>query len=117
MTIPILAGVLAWLNAKFPGQKPFPAPNNELQIRVGSEQYEIYFITNADEALTAAVNIGQRPLLVPSATRHGVLIADSKATANDPNVQSAINSNTTGTTTYLCYLDLKEVKKWPGTAP
>jgi hypothetical protein len=117
MTIPIMAGVLAWLKGKFPNQKPFPAPNNQLQLRLNTQQYEVYFISNADEAFTAAANISQRALLSPALTHHGVIIADSAATAADLQVQSAINSNTTGATTYLGYLTLKEVKKWPPSAP
>jgi hypothetical protein len=117
MTIPIMAGVLAWLKAKFPNQKPFPAPNNQLQLRLGTQQYEVYFISNADEAFTAAANIAQRALLAPAQTHHGVIIADSPATANDLQVQSAINSNHTGSTTYLGYLTLTQVKKWPPNAP
>jgi hypothetical protein len=116
--IPIISGVLAWLNVKFPGQKPFPAPNNQLQVRLGTQQYEIYYITNADDAFTAAANIGQRPLLHPATTRHGLIIADSASTAADLQVQSAINSNHSGdTSTYLGYLEFHEVKKWPNTAP
>ena len=117
MTIPILAGVLAWLKVKFPTVKPFPAPNNRLQVRLGTEQYEIYFISNADDAFTAAANISQRALLHPALTRHGIIIADSPNTTASPQVQSAIASNTTGTTTYLGYLTLTQVKKWPSTAP
>lgn len=117
MTIPIIAGVVAWLKAKFPTIKPFPAPNNGLQVRLGTEQYEIYFISNADEAFIAAANISQRALLHPATTRHGVIIADSPETAASPQVQSAIESNTGGTTTYLGYLAVTQVKKWPPTAP
>ena len=117
MTIPIVAGVVAWLKAKFPTAKPFPAPNHGLQVRLDSRQYEIYFISNADDAFTAAANIGQRALLHPAATRHGVIIADSPETAADPQVQSAIETNTQGATTYLGYLTVTQVKKWPPNAP
>src|SRR5262245_34016590 len=115
MTTPIMAGVLAWLKGKFPSQKPFPAPNSELQLRLGTQQYQIYFITNKDEAFTAAFNISQRALLHPALTQHGVIIADGPKTAADPAVQSAINSNHTGATTYLGYLEFRQVKKWPST--
>jgi hypothetical protein len=115
---PIVAGVVAWLKAKFPASKAFPAPNDRLSVRVGTDQYEIYFVTNADEAFTAAVNIGQQAILHPATSRQGVIIADSAATANDPQVQSAIESNHSGdAATYLGYLELHEVKKWPSTAP
>jgi hypothetical protein len=112
--IPIISGVVAWLGSKFPGQKPFPAPNNQPQIRLGTVQYEIYFITNADDALTATTNISQRPILPPATSRAAVIIADLPATAARPDVQSAINSNfPSGTPVYLGYLELREVKKWP----
>jgi hypothetical protein len=114
---PIISGVVSWLRAKFPSSKAFPAPNDGLSVRLGTDQYEIYFITNADEAFTAASNIGQRPLLAPATTRQGVIIADSVATASDPQVQSAIEHNHSGDATYLAYLELHEVKKWPSTAP
>jgi hypothetical protein len=115
---PIISGVVSWLKAKLPSAKAFPAPNDGLSVRVGTDQYEIYFITNADEAFTAAFNIGQRPLLHPATTRRGVILADSAATAADPQVQSAIESNHSGdAATYLGYLQLHEVKKWPSTAP
>jgi hypothetical protein len=117
MTIPIIAGVVAWLKAKFPTDKPFPAPNNGLQVRLDTRQYEIYFISNADEAFTAAANIHQRALRYPATTRHGVIIADSPETAASPQVQGAIDANTAGTTTYLGYLTVTQVKKWPPTAP
>ena len=115
---PLIPGVLSWLKGKFPSEKPFPAPNNQLRVRLGTKQFEIYFITSADDAMTAAANIGQQALLHPSTTLHGVMIADSRATAEKPQVQSAINSNHSGdTSTYLGYLEFKEVKKWPNTAP
>jgi len=117
MTIPIIAGVLAWLKAKFPPEKPFPAPNNGLQVRLGTRQFEIYFISNDDEAYTAAFNITQQPLLHPATTQHGIIIADSPATAANLKVQEAIEHNTGGATTYLGYLTVHEVKKWPATAP
>jgi hypothetical protein len=115
--IPILSGVVSWLKAKFPTEKPFPAPNDELQVRVTARQYEIYYISNKDDAFTAAFNIGQRPLLAPAATRHGVIFAESRALATNLQVQSAINSNYTGDTCYLGYLEFKVVKKWPPSAP
>jgi hypothetical protein len=115
---PIISGVMAWLKAKFPSSKAFPAPNDVLRVRLGTDQYEIYFVTNADEAFTAAFNIGQQPILHSATTRKGVIIADSAATASDPQVQSAIESNHSGdVATYLGYLELHEVKKWPSTAP
>jgi len=115
--IPMLSGVVSWLRAKFPSQKPFPAPNDELQVRVATRQYEIYYITNKDEAFTAAANLRHRQVLLPATTRHGVIVADSKATASDPQVQSAIASNFTADTCYLGYLEFHQVKKWPSTAP
>jgi hypothetical protein len=115
---PIISSVVTWLTNKFAGSKAFPAPNDELRIRLGTGQYEIYFITNADEAFTAADSIRDKPLHHPATTKHGVIIADSATTANDPGVQSAIESNHSGdTSTYLGYLELHEVKKWPNTAP
>jgi len=112
--IPIVSGIIAWLGGKFPGQKPFPAPNNQLQIRLGTQQYEIYFIASADDALTATTNIVQRPLLPPATSQIGVLIADLPATAARSDVQSTINSNRPGSIpVYLGYLELHEVKKWP----
>jgi hypothetical protein len=113
---PIISGVVSWLKTKFPTSKAFPAPNDRLGIRLGTDQYEIYFISNADEAFTAAFNISQRPLHPPANRLRGVIIADSAATASDPAVQSAIESNHTGDT-YLGYLELHEVKKWPKTLP
>lgn len=115
---PIIAGVVAWLKTKFPPKKTFPAPNDELSVRLDADQYQIFFINNADEAYTAATAIGQTPIHSPASIRRGVIIANSAATANDPQVQSAIESNYTGAaSTYLGYLELQEVKKWPKTAP
>jgi hypothetical protein len=117
MTIPIIAGAVAWLKAKFPNVKPFTAPNNGLQVRLDTKQFQIYFISNADEAFTAAFEINQRALRYPATTRHGIIIADSPETAANPQVQGAIDANTTGTTTYLGYLTVTQVKKWPPNAP
>jgi hypothetical protein len=47
---PIVAGVVAWLKAKLPASKAFPAPNDRFSVRSGTDQHEIYFVTNADEA-------------------------------------------------------------------
>jgi hypothetical protein len=114
---PIISGIVTWLKTKFPTSKAFPAPNNALRIRLDTNQYQLYFITNADEAFTAAVNIAQQPLHAPATAKHGIMIADSAATANSPQVQSAIASNFSAASVYLGYLTLHEVKKWPNTAP
>ena len=113
---PFISGILSWLKTKFPSATAFPAPNDELIVRVGTRQYQIYFVTNKNEAFTAASRISQEPLRHPATQKVGVIVADSKATAADPQVQSAINSNYSDTC-YLGFLQYREVKKWPSTAP
>lgn len=115
--IPIISGVVNWLKAKRPTAKSFTAPNDDLSVRVGTDQYQVFFISNADEAFTAASMISRLPLYHPATTKHGVIIATSKAVAKDPQVQSAIASNFSAASVYLGYLDIKEVKKWPPSAP
>jgi hypothetical protein len=107
---------VSWLKTKL-GVSAFRAPNDELSVRVGTDQYQIYFVANTQEAFMAASSIGQQPLHAPATTRRGVIIADSAATAADPQVQSAIASNFTAGSVYLGYLELHEVKKWPPNAP
>jgi hypothetical protein len=115
---PIIAGVVSWLRTKFPASGGgFRAPNDELRVTVGQDQYQIYFITNSQEAFVAASNINHQPLHGPATSRRGVIIADSAATANDPHVRSAIESNFSADAVYLGYLELQEVKKWPPSAP
>ncbi len=115
--IPIISAVVNWLKVKRPTAKSFIAPNDDFSVRVASDQYQVFFISNADEAFTAASMISRLPLYHPATTKHGVIIATSKAVANNAEVKAAIEHNFSAASVYLGYLDFKQVKKWPPTAP
>jgi hypothetical protein len=114
---PLVSGIANWLKAKFPSAKGFPAPNNELSIRVLDGQYDVFFISSVDDAMTAAASITRGIKYPQVAKRYGVMVATSAAIANDPQIQSAIASNYSADGVYLGYLELHQVKKWPPTAP
>lgn len=114
---PLVSAVVTWLKGKFSTATPFPAPNNALSVRVNDTQYDIFFIGTVDDAMTAARSIRGMHAYPMGPKRVGVLVASSAAVANDPQIQSAVMSNYAADAVYLGFLTMKEVKKWPPTAP